>query len=417
MGKIRTLAACAFALYLSACGGGDISPVTDQALLGKKTKVSAPAAVSSMGLSSPTANSMVVTWTAPRTRGSVASAYKVGWTEAGTGRNWVSSPPHYPLSSSPLTLTGLNPSTSYEVFVTPLDGTVEGLPTTRSLATTALATQPAPNPGTGLPVNVVGGYYPNWTPSPVRVRDVNAHYNLIYLFHAQPVGGAPGTTGAVYFNFPGDGRGAATNLASDIAYARTVQGRKIILSVGGAGNGISFPDRTKSQTFVDSISALYDQLGGFDGMDWNTYEADQTPDTDEMIWISLELKRRYPGFIITTPPAPWSQRDMAFCQAMVQAGALDYAAPQYYDGPGLDDPTYVANNIAQWVSLLGAERVVVGFGIWDAVNYMTVDEAATTWNMVKPAYPAIRGGFNWQIHTDEAAGWRFANRMGPLINP
>lgn len=273
------------------------------------------------------------------------------------------------------------------------------------------------NPGASLPANVVGGYYPNWTPSPVRIRDVDARYNLIYLFHAQPVGGPPGTTGAVYFNFPGDGRGAATNLVSDIQYARTVQGRKIILSVGGANNGMSFTSRAKSQTFVDSISAIYDQLGGLDGMDWNTYEADQAPDTDEMIWISLELKRRYPGFIITSPPAPWSQIDMAFCEAMVQAGALDYAAPQYYDGPGLDDPAYVVDNVARWVSLVGAELVVVGFGIWDETNYMSINEAITTWDQVKANHPAIRGGFNWQIHTDETAGWRFATHLGPLINP
>lgn len=276
---------------------------------------------------------------------------------------------------------------------------------------------PAEQPAALLPDKVVGGYYPNWTPSPVRIRDVDPHYNLIYLFHAQPVGGSPGTTGAVYFDMPGDGRGAATNLKSDIQYARTVQGRKIVLSVGGAGNGMSFPTREKSQTFVDSVSAIYDQLGGFDGLDWNTYEADQVPDTDEMIWISLELKRRYPGFIITTPPAPWRQRDKDFCQAMVLAGALDYAAPQYYDGPGLDDPAYVVDSVDQWVTLLGAPQVAVGFGISEAVNYMTVGEASTAWNQVKANHPTIRGGFNWQIHTDEEADWRFATTLGPLINP
>lgn len=40
-----------------------------------------------------------------------------------------------------------------------------------------------------LPAKVVGGYYPNWTLSPVRIRDVDTHYNVIYLFHGQPVGG------------------------------------------------------------------------------------------------------------------------------------------------------------------------------------------------------------------------------------
>jgi hypothetical protein len=374
-----------------------------------------------MTLSSPTNNSMVVAWTPPTDSGSSpVTGYRVGWTEGGTGRTWVSSAPHYTISQSPLTLINLVPGVSYQVHVTPFNAVGAGVMKFMTLSTAPLQTPaqpPATPPGGSLARKIVGGYYPNWTPSPVRIRDVHANYNLIYLFSARPVGGAPGTTGAVYFDLPGDGRGAATNFVADLQYARTVQGRKIILSVGGAGNGMSFPDRTKSQTFVNSVASLYAQLGGFDGMDWNTFEADQAPDTAEMIWISLELKRLFPGFMITAPPAPWSTRDQTFCQAMVAAGAMDYAAPQYYDGPGLDVPSYVVDNINQWTTLLGAEHVAVGFGIWDAVNYMTVDEAAYTWNQVKARYPAIRGTFNWQIHTDDAAGWRFATTLGPLVNP
>ncbi|HEY0062437.1 MAG TPA: glycosyl hydrolase family 18 protein [Telluria sp.] len=264
---------------------------------------------------------------------------------------------------------------------------------------------------------IVAGYYPNWTPSPLRIRDINTRYNLIYLFAATPVGGAPGTTGAVTWTAPGNGRGAASNLNADIQYARTTQGRKIILSVGGAGNGMSFPNRAKSQTFVNSIVAIHRQLGGFDGMDWNTFEGSQAPDTGEMIWISLELKRLFPGFIISAPPAPWNNVDKEFCRAMVAAGALDYAAPQYYDGPGLNQPAYVVDNVRQWVTLLGANHVVVGFGINNATNYMTRDQAITTWKQVKANHPDIRGGFDWQINTDEQQGWPFANGVGPLINP
>jgi hypothetical protein len=263
---------------------------------------------------------------------------------------------------------------------------------------------------------IVGGYWPNWVLSPVRIRDVNTNYNLIYLFNAQPVGGSPGTTGEIYFDQPDDGRGASTNLVADIQYARTVQNRKIILSVGGAGNGMSFPNRDKSQTFVNSVIALYQRLGGFDGLDWNTFEANQDPDTDEMIWISTQLKNMYPGFYITAPPAPWNPRDLTFCQAMVQANAMDYAAPQYYDGPDLANQSYIVDNIAQWVSALGASHVVVGFGVAaNKANYMTVDQAVATWNVIQSTYPDIQGVFNWEIHTDEAEGWGFANNVGPLV--
>ncbi|AUX29875.1 uncharacterized protein SOCE836_019680 [Sorangium cellulosum] len=277
---------------------------------------------------------------------------------------------------------------------------------------------PDPIPGAGgtLPEKVVAGYYPNWTPSPIRIRDINSQYNVIYLFAALPVGGSPGTTGAVTWTPPGDGRGAATNLNADIQYARTTQGRKILLTVGGAGNGMSFPTREKSEAFVDSVVDIYNSLGGFDGIDWNTFEANQAPDTSEMIWISLELKRRFPGFIITAPPAPWKDVDKTFCEAMVKAGAMDYAAPQYYDGPDLDQQEYIVDSVNEWVSRLGARHVVVGFGISDETNYMSIDEAIPTWNELESNHPTLRGAFDWQIHLDESYGWPFADGIGPLVH-
>jgi chitinase len=266
-----------------------------------------------------------------------------------------------------------------------------------------------------LPERVVAGYYPNWTESPVRIRDVPASYNVIYLFAAKPVGGSPGSTGAVEFKDPGDGRGAATNLNADIKHARTMQQRKIILSVGGAGAGMSFPNRQKSQTFVSSIDELYTRLGGFDGMDWNTFEADQAPDTDEMIWISKELKRLHPGFLITAPPAPWNELDQAFCQTMVEANAMDYVAPQYYDGPNLATQGYITQNVDLWVNLVGAKQLVVGFGIWDQANYMAIGDAVATWKQLDQKHPTLRGAFDWSIHLDEGQGWPFANELGPLV--
>lgn len=272
----------------------------------------------------------------------------------------------------------------------------------------------APAPA-GLPARILAGYYPAWYDAPARLRDIDPHYGLIYLFSARPVGGAPGTTGAVYWKPPGDGRGAATHFNADLQYARKVQGRKVILSVGGDGNGMSFPDRAKSRAFIASIVALHRQFGGFDGLDWNTFQANQRPDTPEMIWISLELKRIFPGFIISAPPAPWSAIDQRFCQDMLRAGALDYAAPQYYDGPNLADPAYVITNVDQWVALLGAPHVVVGFGTNSAANFMSDAQAASTWRAVQQRHPQLRGAFNWELVTDERQGWAFARKVGPLV--
>jgi chitinase len=271
--------------------------------------------------------------------------------------------------------------------------------------------------GTGtLLRTIIGGYYPNWTPSPPRIRDVDPHYNLIYLFAATPVGGSPGN-GNIVWTAPGDGQGAATNLVADIAYARQTQARKIIMSVGGAGNTMSFPDRATSQAFVTSVGALYTELGGFDGIDWDSFEG-ETPDTTEIIWMSLQLKSMYPGFMITAPPAPWNDVDMTFCSDMATAGALDYCAPQYYDGPGLAEESYVVSNAAQWITLLGASKFVVGFGVWDnQANYMTIPQAVSAWQAVRAMTPTTRGAFDWQIDVDYGTGWPFALQVGPLVNP
>lgn len=266
-----------------------------------------------------------------------------------------------------------------------------------------------------MPEHIVAGYYPNWPDAPPRLRDVNRHYNMLYLFAAQPVGGAPGSTGAVFWRPPGNGRGAAASFKADLQYARRAQGRKIMLSVGGDGNGMSFPNRAKSRVFLASVIQLIEQFGGIDGLDWNTFQAAQAPDTAEMIWISLELKRRYPGFIISAPPAPWNTLDMQACREMVRAGAMDYAAPQYYDGPNLADPAYMLASVRQWVALLGAGHVVVGFGVNSAANYMSGAQAQQTWRQIEAQHPGIRGAFDWEINTDEEQGWPFANGVGPLI--
>jgi len=86
---------------------------------------------------------------------------------------------------------------------------------------------------------------------------------------------------------------------------------------------------------------------------------------------------------------------------------MDYAAPQYYDGD--DAPSYVVNNVNEWVTLLGgANRVVVGLGIWDAANYMMMGGAVQTMNQVKANHSTIREAFKWRIHIDESYGWPFA---------
>ena len=64
------------------------------------------------------------------------------------------------------------------------------------------------------------------------------------------------------------------------------------------------------------------------------------------------------------------------------ASPLDYCAPQYYDGPNLATQSYIVPSVDTWSTLLGAHSLVVGFGIANATNYMTVSQVESTWQAV-----------------------------------
>jgi hypothetical protein len=277
----------------------------------------------------------------------------------------------------------------------------------------AAATSTAPSSGTG---KIVGGYYPWWVAAPVRLINVPSVYNLIYLFAATPTGGSA-QTGAVAFTLPADTNGAATNWAADIQTVRNVQHRKVILSVGGSGFTMAFPDRAYSQAFLSSVQALYNAWGGFDGLDWDTFEG-ISPNVTEMIWVSQQLKAAYPGFIISAPPAPWNTSDQQLCVSMLQAGALDYCAPQYYDGPNLADPSWILPNVDVWMGLMPPKNFVFGFGIDPTLtNYETIAVGISVWQSIAAKYPSIGGAFDWQINEDLLNGAPFVDQLAPLVNP
>ncbi len=278
--------------------------------------------------------------------------------------------------------------------------------------TTCEAPQP-PTPPSGNGNKVVAAYYATFAGSVPRLKDIDPNYNLIYLFSATQAGGEP--AGTLKFAAPPDGNGAWTNWAADMQLSRR-QGRKFILSAGGAGQAVRFTDRNVSQNFVNSVVKFYNAWGGFDGLDFNTFEAEADPNTPEMIWVAKELKRRYPGFLITAPPAPWNKRDQQFCKAMLDAGALDYCAPQYYDGPDLSDPAYLLENIKIWMALMGPQNVVVGFGVNNELNnYWKIDSVVDTFKKLEARYPQVKGVFDWRLDWDARDGYPFAKQLDPLV--
>lgn len=263
----------------------------------------------------------------------------------------------------------------------------------------------------GLPEKVAAVYWTRWN-AEIRLTDIPQSYNVIYLFAA----GRSAEDGAVEWGMD--------DIAEDIRTVRA-RGQRVVLSTGGAGQGIDFSSRTVSRRFVDSVERINSELGGtltdpmIDGVDFNTFEAEITPDTTEYLWMFGELRRRFgDDFGITSPPAPWDVEDRAMIREAMAQDLMTYAGPQFYDGPGLADPAYIVRTTREWIQDVAggdASRIVVGFGMEDAANYSSMEQITAAWRAIQREFPTIRGAFLWQHRTDADRGWVFAEQLAPLV--
>ncbi|MET3720183.1 MULTISPECIES: glycosyl hydrolase family 18 protein [unclassified Arthrobacter] len=254
-------------------------------------------------------------------------------------------------------------------------------------------------------------YWTRWN-SAIRLTQVPQSFNVLYLFAA----GRSGDLGGIGWGM--------NDIAADIKTVRA-RGQRVVLSTGGAGQGINFSSRTVSQRFVDSVVRINAELGGtlaspmIDGVDFNTFEAEATPETAEYLWMFAELKRQFgQEFGITSPPAPWKDQDKAMIREALSTGLMTYAGPQMYDGPGLADPAYIIKTTRDWVQNVAggdASKIVVGFGMEDMANFSSIEQILTAWRAIEKEFPGIRGAFLWQHKTDFDRGWAFAMQVAPLI--
>lgn len=288
------------------------------------------------------------------------------------------------------------------------------LPSISTSTSSQAHAQQAVTPAAGLPEGVVGGYWTYW--GAPRLRDVPVEFNTVYLFSARPVGGQPGSTGAVFFE---QFVQSEAELVADIALLRS-QGRAVILSVGGAGEYLNIGSRAREDAFVASVVSIYERLGGFDGLDWNIESADLP--VGNMVSASQRLKARFGSdFAITTPPAPWRAAEMSFVEALRDAGVLDLVMPQYYDLTGLATEAqrrdHAVANISQWVTAAGgADKVGFGFrNVGAASETMTVASAVEVWERASARHPELRGAMAWSIDLDRTIDYRFAQQMSAVI--
>jgi hypothetical protein len=260
----------------------------------------------------------------------------------------------------------------------------------------------------GLPAKILGCYYTAWDTA-YRITDVPTEFNVIYLFNAQN-GGT--NTGDGSWTWP---------FASEVPAAQIQQvrqrGQKVILTVGGAGLGYVYTNRTQSTNCVNSIKSIISQIGGVDGLDFNNYEAgivnasNLSAMSTEMVWIAQQLRAAYGAdFAITSPAGASGTTDENLMLALKNAGLLTYAAPQYYDWSGFNAVGYIANATNTWSTLLGENFVCVGFSA-NYANGPSLSDCTREWATIKAAHPNIRGMFCWSAQTNLNGGNAWGKTM------
>ncbi|UUL77442.1 glycosyl hydrolase family 18 protein [Pseudarthrobacter sp. Fe7] len=266
-----------------------------------------------------------------------------------------------------------------------------------------------------LPNKVLGVYWTRWNAG-IRLTQVPQAYTVLYLFAAARSDDA------------GNIEWGMNDIVADITSVRA-RGQRVILSTGGEGQGVIFSSRTVSHHFVDSVERINGELGGtlaspaIDGVDFNTFEAEATPNTPEYLWMFAELKRRFgQDFSITSPPSPSNAEDKAMVREALSTGLMTYAGPQFYGGPGVSEPSHIIETTRDWVQNVAggdASKIVVGFGMEKLPNYSSIEQILSAWREIAEEFPTIRGAFLWQHQTDADRGWVFVTQLAPhvLDNP
>lgn len=128
-----------------------------------------------------------------------------------------------------------------------------------------LAASDSTKAGAGLPRHILIGYWHNWHNPPaafVRLNEVVSHFDVINIAFAVP---SAAGNGEIVFA-PHDAV-SIEEFKSDVLQLQSL-GKKILISIGGAGGSMSIEDIAARHKFVDSVTTILREYN-FDGMDIN----------------------------------------------------------------------------------------------------------------------------------------------------
>ena len=89
---------------------------------------------------------------------------------------------------------------------------------------------------------------------------------------------------------------------------------------------------------------------------------------------------------------------------------LDLVNPQFYNSGQLSR-AYIVDQVRRWASLIGSDRVGMGFmtvHIEGDTGVVQPAEIVATWREVVQRFPDARGVMTWSVNLDATSGFRFA---------
>ncbi|NMO19960.1 chitinase, partial [Pyxidicoccus fallax] len=415
--------------------------------------VQAPTAPSSLRSTGVTGSSVSLAWN--------ASNDNIGVTGYEVFVNGGTSPAASTTGATSVTVTGLAANTTYTFTAKARDAAGNRSVPSNSVSATTTGSQPSSS-------KLIVGYWHNFDngSTNIRLRDVSPKFNVIQVAFAEPVGGA-GSGNMAFSPY----NSTVADFKADIAYLKG-QGKKVLISIGGANGTIHLEDAAARQNFVTTMQSLIDTYG-FDGMDLDLegsslslnggdtdFRNPTTPRIVNLIQATRELlNRNGTGFILTMAPET----------AYVQGGMAAYGGPwgaylpvihalrdrltylhvQHYNTGtvmALDGRAYaqstpdfhvamaemllqgfpVGGNTSAMFPALRPEQVLIGLpsspqaagggyttpaNVQKALDYLIKGQSfGGTYVLRNPSgYPGFKGLMTWSINWDKFTNFEFSN--------
>ncbi len=377
-------------------------------------------------------------------------------------------------AATTFTSTGLSPNTTYTYSVRARDAAGNlSAPSNQVTATTL------PNNGGGgggpVPGRTFVGYWHNFENGSgfIRLRDVSRDFDVINLSFAES---APGSRSLI--QFVPDTRTSAAEIQADVAQLKS-EGKKVLLSIGGANTVVELNSEADKQNFVNSVAGIVTQYGlngvdiDFEGSSLSLNAGDldfrspTTPKVINLISALRTLKSRFGNdFILSMAPETFYVQ-VGFQAYGGAAGAylpvihgvrdiLTFIHVQHYNTGtvlGLDGVAYasatadfqvamaemlmagfpVAGNPDRFFPPLREDQVMIGLPsspqaagsgytppaeVAKAINYLVRGQSYGGRYVLRRAsgYNNFRGVMTFSINWDRFNGFVFSRGVRPALN-